>query len=267
MSALLLPSYLGNSLFEEFICKFYETVILNDLVKHFFLLAKRPVVFRDLRRYWPYLLPKTPLEYRKPASATSEYDIRLPESQFSEIVTITNRMMIQMKFNSEHAPQLAHEILEIIEETRSQAAASSQSVLEGKDISADILQIVLKRNKIESEVMPSKAIKTGKGLVHEVWIRLDHDAQIVRLSGKIFIKDESFDDQLNEIIEKQANKYSIVELKLVRDAGPQHFLASHSLPFENGIPIRLFIKYLQQFSVDLAGVYAFDKDSILKKKI
>jgi hypothetical protein len=139
-------------------------------------------------------------------------------------------------------------------------------VLEGKDISADILQIVLKRNKIESEVMPSKAIKTGKGLVHEVWIRLDHDAQIVRLSGKIFIKDESFDDQLNEIIEKQANKYSIVELKLVRDAGPQHFLASHSLPFENGIPIRLFIKYLQQFSVDLAGVYAFDKDSILKKK-
>ena len=114
--------------------------------------------------------------------------------------------------------------------------------------------------------MPSKSIKTGKGLEHEVWIRLDNEEKLVLISGKIIIKDESFDDQLAEIIEKQADQESIVQLKLVRDAGPQHFLASRFLPFDNGIPIRLFIKYLQKFAIDLADVYAFDKDSILKKK-
>jgi len=266
MNAILLPTYLGTPKFDELLEKFYENVMLSDLVKHFFLLAKKPTVVRDLNRYWPYLLPKTILEYRKPAVATSEYDIRLPESQFSEVVMVMTKLLREMKFNVDHAPQLIHEILELIEETRSQASASSQSIIEGKDINSDILQFVLKKNKIQSEVMPSKAIKTGIGLEHEVWIRLDNEEKLVRISGKVIIKDESFDDQLTEIIEKQAEKESIVQLKLVRDAGPQHFLAFHSLPFENGIPIRLFIKYLQKFAVDLAGVYAFDKDSILKKK-
>jgi hypothetical protein len=176
------------------------------------------------------------------------------------------KLLREMKFNVDHAPQLIHEILELIEETRSQASASTQSVIEGKDINSDILQVVLKRNKIQSEVMPSKAIKTGNGLEHEVWIRLDNEEKLVRISGKVIIKDESFDDQLTEIIEKQAEKESIVQLKLVRDAGPQHFLASHSLPFENGIPIRLFYKLLTKFAVDLFAVYALDKNSVLKKK-
>ena len=266
MSTILLPTYLGTPKFDEFMDKLYENVMLSDLVKHFFLIAKKPAVDRDLSRYWPYLLPKTILEYRKPAVATSEYDIRLPESQFSEVVMIMTKLLREMKFNVDHAPQLIHEILELIEETRSQASASTQSVIEGKDINSDILQVVLKRNKIQSEVMPSKAIKTGNGLEHEVWIRLDNEEKLVRISGKVIIKDESFDDQLTEIIEKQAEKESIVQLKLVRDAGPQHFLASHSLPFENGIPIRLFYKLLTKFAVDLFAVYALDKNSVLKKK-
>jgi hypothetical protein len=84
--------------------------------------------------------------------------------------------------------------------------------------------------------------------------------------GKIFIKDQAFDDQLEEIVQKQAEKESIVNLKLVRDSGPQHFYASHSLPYANGIPMRLFIRYLHRFCMDLAGVYSFDKESVLKKK-
>ena len=133
MSTILLPTYLGTPKFDEFMDKLYENVMLSDLVKHFFLITKKPAVDRDLSRYWPYLLPKTILEYRKPAVATSEYDIRLPESQFSEVVMIMTKLLREMKFNVDHAPQLIHEILELIEETRSQASASTQSVIEGKD--------------------------------------------------------------------------------------------------------------------------------------
>jgi hypothetical protein len=120
---------------------------------------------------------------------SSDLDIRLPESQFSEVVLIMARLLREMKFNVDHAPQLMHEILELIEETSSQATASSQSVIEGKDFNSDILQFVLKKNKIQSELMPSKSIKTGKGLEHEVWIRLDNEEKLVLISGKIIIKD------------------------------------------------------------------------------
>lgn len=266
MAQILLQQYLGTPEFDDFLDKFYDGVMQNDLVKHFFLIAKKPAVIQDLNRYWPYLLPKSTLEYRKPATPTSSYDIQLPERQFSEIVVLMTKLFRELKFSSEHAPQLIHEILELAEETRSQTADTAQSSLEGKDVDPEIIHLVLRRNKIQSEVMPSKAIKTVKGLEYETWIRLDYEEKVVRISGKIFIKDEAFDDQLTEIIEKQADKDSIVRLRLVRDAGPQHLLANYSLPFQNGIPIRLFIRCLQRFGLDLAAVYSFDKESILKKK-
>lgn len=266
MAQILLQKYLGTPEFDEFLDKFYDTVTQNDLVKHFFLIAKKPAVLQDLNRYWPYLLPKSTLEYRKPATPSSSYEIQLPERQFSEIVILMTKLFRELKFSSEHAPQLIHEILELIEETRSQTADTAQSTLDGKDIDPEIINLVLKRNRIQAEVMPSKAIKTVKGLEYETWIRLDYEEKAVRLSGKIFIKDEAFDDQLTEIIEKQGEKDSIVRLRLVRDAGPQHLLANYALPFQNGIPIRLFIRCLQRFSLDLAAVYSFDKESILKKK-
>jgi|GEM_PF-1108078 len=266
MVQILLQKYLGTPEFEGFIDQFYDSVTQHDLVKHFFIVAKKPAVIQDLKRYWPYLLPKSTLEYRKPATPTSSYEIQLPERQFSEIVIMMTKLFREMKFNSEHAPQLIHEILELIEETRSQTADTASTTLEGKDIDPEILHLFLKRQKIQTEVMPSKALKTSKGLDHESWIRLDHEEKEILIYGKIFIKDQAFDDQLTEIIEKQADRESIVQLRLVRDSGPQHLYASHTLPFSNGIPMRLFTRCLQRFCMDLAAVYSFDKESILKKK-
>jgi truncated hemoglobin YjbI len=266
MLPVLLQSYLGTKEFDQFLDQFYDTVSRNDLVKHFFLLAKKPTIIQDLKKYWPYLIPKTNLEYRKPPTPTSSYHIQLPERQFSEIVVIMTKLFSELKFNTEHAPQLIHEILEIIEETRSQTADTSASILSVKEVDSEKISLFLKRNKITSEVMPSRAIKTVKGLAHESWIRLEDGEKLVLLYGKIFIKDQAFDDELEEIIQKQAEKESVVTLKLVRDSGPQHFYASHSLPFDNGIPMRLFIRYLHRFCMDLANVYSFDKESLLKKK-
>jgi len=268
MTTVLLESYLGTPLFEDFMEKFFEAITSNDMVKHFFLVAKKPAVDSDLRCYWPYLLPKTNMEYRKPPIGTSTLDIQLPERQFAEIVIIMTKLMREMKFNNEHAPQLMHEILELIEETRSKTADTAQSTLEGNDIEPDIIQLVLKRNKVITEVMPSKAIKTIKGLESEVWIRLNRENKELRLSGKLLLNTEGFfEDQLTELLEKQAEKVSTVSLKLVRDLGPPHFAADHILPYDNGIPIRLFMRCLQRFSYDLSTVYGLDKDKILKKKV
>jgi truncated hemoglobin YjbI len=58
MVPILLQSYLGTKEFDEFLDQFYENVSQNDLVKHFFMLAKKPTISQNLNRYWPYLIPK-----------------------------------------------------------------------------------------------------------------------------------------------------------------------------------------------------------------
>jgi hypothetical protein len=263
-STTLLHLYARKPEFEDFLNAFYDGVYDSDLVKHYFFLAKKSTVLQDIKKFSSYLTPKISLDYRRPATATASEDIQLPDSQISEISQIMVEVLREKKFPLEHIPQLSHEILEMIEETRSQTNDTVASVLYPDEIDSENVYKFLKKNKIGSEVMPSKSIMAERGLAHKVWIYLDHEEKTISVEGKIFLKDIAFEDQIEEILEKQNDRDSFIKIKLERDAGAQHFIERHVLPFKNGIPIRLFVRYLQKFSRDLDLIRTMDSDGILK---
>jgi hypothetical protein len=263
-SSILLSSYVRKPEFEDFLNAFYDGVCESDMVKHYFFLAKKGVILQDMKKFSSYLTPKTSLDYRRPATATASPDIQLPDSQISEISQIMSRVLREKKFTLEHTPQLTHEILEMIDETRSQTNDTAASILYPDEIDSENVYKFLKKNKIDSEVMPSKALMAERGLSHKVWIYLDHDEKTISVEGKIFIKDIAFDDQIEEIIEQQNNRDSFIKIRLVRDAGAQHLFERHVLPFRNGIPVRLFVRYLERFSRGLDQIYSADPDDVLK---
>jgi hypothetical protein len=85
----------------------------------------------------------------------------------------------------------------------------------------------------------------------------------VSVEAKIFIKDIAFNDQIEEIIEKQNNRDTFVKVRLERETGAQHLLERHALPFRHGMPVCLFVRYLSRFSRDLDLIYSLDPDNIL----
>lgn len=265
MTTVLLHSYIKNADFESLIHQIHDGVCSNDLVKHYFVLAKKSAVVQDIKRYSSFLMPKAAMEYRRPASPTASVDIQLPESQFAEIIQIIGRVFRERKINPEHVPQLTHEILELTEESRSQTNDAISSKLEAKEVSVDKIQYFLKRYKISSDVMPSKAIMAERGLSHKLWLRIDSERRQVQIEGRIAVADAAFDDQLEEILERQASRDSVVLLKLEQDdAGRRRMVARHALPYEHGIPMRLFVRCLRRFSMDLDQVHSSDKDGILR---
>jgi hypothetical protein len=265
MTTILLKTYLKDAEFERIIHQIHDEICSSDLVKHYFVLAKKSTVLYDMKRYASFLMPKTAMDYRRPPSPTASPDIQLPESQFSEIVQIMARVFRQWKVNPEHVRQLTHEILELTEESRSQTNDVESSKLEANEVSVDKLQYFLKRYKISSEVMPSKAIMAERGLSHKLWLNIDGERQLILIEGRIAISDAAFEDQVEEIVERQAERESIVRLKLeVDDAGRRRLRAHHQLPCRNGIPMRLLVRCLRRFSMDLDMVHTTDKEGILK---
>lgn len=264
MNPILLSSYLRNADFEDFFNQFYDGVCSNDLVKHYFVLAKKNTTLLNMRRYWSYLTPKSALDYRRPAAPTASVDIQLPESQFSEIVQVMARVCRERKLKPEHVPQLTHEILELIEETRSQTNDMLPTKMESTEVDADKLCHFLKRFKIFAEVMPSKNIMVERGLSHKVWLAIDAESKRILIEGRIYINDAAFDDQIEEIIERQSERESFIRINLIRGEGAQHLRAQHALSFANGIPMRLFTRYLQRFSAELDHIYSLDKEGALK---
>ncbi len=265
MTTVLLNSYIKNPDFEVMLHQIHEVVCSNDLVKHYFVLAKKSVVVQDIKRYSSYLTPKSSLEYHRPPSPTASVDIQLPESQFMEINQIIGRVCLEWKVNPEHVAQLTHEILELIEESRSQTNDTMSSKLDAKEVSVDKIQYFLKRYRISSDVMPSKAIMAERGLAHKLWLRIDRELRQLQIEGRIAVSDAAFDDQIDEIMERQARRDSFIHLKPEQDdMGRHRLVARHSLPYEHGIPMRLFVRCLSRFSMELDRVHSSDKDRILR---
>ena len=265
MTTILLNTYLQDPTFESIIHQIHDAVCGSDLVKHYFVLAKKSAIIQDIKRYRNYLAPKSALDYRRPATPTSSSDIQLPDSQFAEIILIMSRIFRDYKLNPEHIPQLTHEILELMEESRSQTNDTLSSKLAANEVSVDKIQYFLKRYKIISEVMPSKAIMAERGLSHKLWLRIDSDRQEIHIEGRIVILDAAFDDQIDEILERQSARESVIRLQRETDeAGRRRLLARHALPYSHGVPMRLFVRYLNRFSMDFNNVHTLDKESILR---
>lgn len=261
---ILLNTYLRDSEFESIIHQIHESVCTNDLVKHYFVLAKKSTVIQDMKRYCSYLTPKTAMDYRRPASPTASIDIQLPESQFSEIIQVMERVFRERKVNPEHVPQLTHEMLELIEESRSQTNDTLPSRLEAREVSTDKLQYFLKRYKIISEVMPSKAIAAEHGLSHKLWLHIEPEQKNIVIEGRILISDVAYEDQIDEIVERHNNRDSFVKLRLEQDSGRRRLIARHLLPYRHGVPMRLLVRYMRRFSMDMDRVHTLDRDSILR---
>ena len=261
----LLQTYVKNENFENIISEFYDLVKSTDLVKHYFLAAKIPALIRDLKKYPVYLTPKSEHEFNQPPSSSAIYDVQLPANQFQEVSQILAKILRKYKVPSREASRLLHEILEIIEETRSQCNETEVSTLDRVEIDPEKIYKLLSRNRIASDVMPSKAVRTERGLPHPVWIHTDSDNRMLLIKSKIVIKDSAMQDQIEEVIEKTQISPKFLEIKLDNESGPQALVDSHEIPFLDGIPIRLFIRYLRRFSSDFSRIYSFDKESILKE--
>jgi hypothetical protein len=260
----LLQTYVKNENFDNIISDFYDEVKLSDLVKHYFLAAKKPGLIRDLKKYHVYLLPKSELEFNQRPTSSSLFDIQLPGNQFQEVTEILVKVLRKYKVSSIHSPRLLHEILTIVEETRSQCNETEVSTLDRVEIDPEKIYKLLNRNRISSDVMPSKAVRTERGLPHPVWIHTDFDSRMLLIKSKIVIKDSAMQDQIEEVIEKTQISPKFLEIKLDNESGPQALVDSHEIPFLDGIPIRLFIAYLRRFSSDFSRIYSFDKENILK---
>ena len=265
MTTILLNTYLQDPTFESIIHQIHDAVCNNDLVKHYFMLAKKSAIIQDIKRYRNYLAPKSALDYRRPATPSASSDIQLPDSQFSEIILIMSRVFRDYKITPEHVPQLTHEILELMEESRSQTNDTVSSKLEAKEVSVDKIQYFLKRYKIISEVMPSKALMAERGLSHKLWLRMEPEQQEIHIEGRIIILDAAFDDQIEEVLERQSARESVISLQReTDDSGRRRLLARHALPYSYGVPMRLFVRYLNRFSMDFNNVHSLDKENILR---
>ena len=259
----LLRAYVQNKSYKDAVKEFYDTLAEIDAAKHFLFLAKKDQIIKDLKKFWPYVTVKSEREYKNSPTPSATHNIQLPSSQFHVVSNTLEKALIKHEIRKDHVAQLCHDSLEVIEESRSQTNDDFLSVLDSIDVDSGSLQLLMKRQKVYSEITPAKEVHIKRGLSHDVWVHVDHDEKHLLIEGKIYIRDTAFEDQIEDIIFKQNQQHGIVRLKLQEEIDKFYLYDRHILPFANGVPVRLLVKYLKRFSMELHLTHNYDSDKIL----
>ena len=89
------------------------------------------------------------------------------------------------------------------------------------------------------------------------------DKRISEIEREITVISRRWIDQIEDIIFKQNQKHGIVRLKLQEEIDKFYLYDRHILPFANGVPIRVLVKYLKRFCMELHLTHNYDSDKIL----
>lgn len=259
----LLRSYVPNKQFKDAVRDFYDALAEKDAAKHYLFLAKKDQIIKDLKKYWAYVTPKSDREYKESPTPSASNNIQLPRSQFHIVSDTLEKSFETHKIRKDHIAQLCHDTLEVIEESRSQTNDDFLSVLDAIDVDAGSVHLLMKRQKVYSEITPAKEVHAKRGLSHNVWLHIDHDEKHLMVEGKIYIRESAIEDQIEDIIYKQNAKHGIVKLKMQEEVDKIFLYDRHILPFGNGVPVRLLVRYLKRFSMEFHLVHNFDSDKIL----
>lgn len=261
---ILLSTFKKRSDFELIISDFHDAVSASAVVNHYLIGTTKSIILKNMWKYTMYLMPHTDYEYSQLPSPTSKFEIQLPSNQYMEVTILLETVLYKYKVRAEEIVRLRHEILEIVEETRDQCNETEISSLDAVEVNNKKISELLKRKNINSDELPSGALKTGRGLPQPLWIEVNQDEKKIYISSKIFIKDSASNTDLEELMEKIEARKRFLNLKLIEDNGPPHFTDSHVFSIGDGVPIRLFVRYLKKFSNEFDLVFVNDSHGILK---
>lgn len=260
----LLSSLRNRKDFEIIMNEFHDAVSASAVVNHYLLGTSKNMIIKNIWKYTAYLVPRSDFEYSQIPTASSRPEIQLPSHQFIEVISLLETTLQKYKVRLDDIPRLRHEILEIVEETRDQGNETEISLLDAVEINNKKIRELLKRKKINSEELTSGLIKTGWGLPHPLWIDAHQDEKKIYISSKIVIKDSASNSDIDELMDKIEARKRFLNLTLHEEDGPAYLTDAHTIPFGDGIPIRLFIRYLRKFSNEFDLIYINDSNNILK---
>ena len=129
--------YGGLDGLKSMLTRLHEEVVSKQEVRHFLFNSKLEQIYKDQINYMPYILRKTDRFYRENLIQTSPPDVRIGGGQFEEIVQMFKRILLkEFKVEREDVGRIASHILELIEETRSQAEDLTMTTWKPVDITA-----------------------------------------------------------------------------------------------------------------------------------
>lgn len=247
----------------------HEEVVAKQEVRHFLFNTSVEQLYKDQLNYMTYILRKSDRAYRENFMQTAPPNVRIGGGQFEEVVQIFKRVLLkEFKVQREDLGRIAYHVLEIIEETRSQAEDMTMTTWKPVDVTANNIDRFYTKSGFSSKIEASGIdISVLSGASYPFKTKIDRENKVLLLTARSYAHEGVALEQVRAIVDEANTRFPALSYRVATADKVPVFLTDYKLPFASGVPTRLFFRAVKGFSSAFADALDCDREGYLKNLV
>ena len=260
---LLLNKYEDEFKLRRILVSFYERVCSDVKVKHFFMDLSIEEMLKDVDHFSQFILNKPDRSYTLEPSQTADSSTQIGSSPFKEICHHLVEVLKEEAIQEEDMPRFVTDVMEIIEESKTQSSDRVSTIYEFDTVNYDRLIEILAKVRIKAELNDENILVVRvSGIQVPINIKINKKHQYLLIFGKVECKTHD-QKALDEIINKANSTYPFFLVNSKEDDDDIYLYAEHKFSIAYGVPTRLMNRVTKQFASYFEAAVRCDRQKIL----
>ena len=263
----LLKKYGGINNLKKHLKLFFNNVCEEKRIKHYFFGINVDNVINDVINYKIFMLPKLEYIYQAFPIQTSPISIKVRIPVFEEVCRVLQKQLqTEMLVNWRDVPRMSHYIMDAAEETRCKSMDSGERTsIASNLVSLEAINEILNHRsravRTEYEANGDLKIDRSWRITYPFFLHLSQANKTFTLYAKGYAREGVDESEVLKILQAAKNKLTYFNLHLKHDVKGNYIEMRHTSDYAaDGIPIRLFLVLLLNFSWRFEEVMSLDKD-------
>jgi hypothetical protein len=263
----LLKKYGGINNLKKHINLFFNIVCEEKRIKHYFFGIDVNNVINDVINYKIFMLPKLEYIYQTFPIQTSPISIKVRIPVFEEVCRVLQKQLqTEMLVNYRDVPRMSHYIMDAAEETRCKSMDSGERTsIASNLVSLEAINEILNHRSraVRTEYEQNGDLKIDRSwrITYPFFLHLSQENKTFSLYAKGYAREGVDEIEIHKILKAAKDKLIHFNLNLKKDNKGLYIEMRHTSDYSaDGIPIRLFLVLLLNFSWRFEEVMSLDKD-------
>jgi hypothetical protein len=263
----LLKKYGGINNLKKHLKLFFINVSEEKRIKHYFFGIDVNNVINDVINYKIFMLPKLEYIYQAFPIQTSPISIKVRIPVFEEVCRVLQKQLQnEMLVNYRDVPRMSHFIMDATEETRCKSMDSGERTsIASNLVSLEAINEILNHRSraVRTEYEQNGDLKIDRSwrVTYPFYLHLSQENKTFSLYAKGYAREGVDESEIHKILKAAKDKLVHFNLHLKKDAKGLYIEMRHTSDYSaDGIPIRLFLVLLLNFSWRFEEVMSLDKE-------
>lgn len=263
----LIQKYGGVAGLKKYIETFYERVIREKGLKHYFFSVPLVQIMADQLAYAHYIMRKPDIDYRTSPKQTSIPEIRIALHVFEDVIKTLHHVLSDVKVHHNDVPRMAMHIIELIEETRSRIADTKKAFYKPAEISTNALLSFYRGQHVECKLdEPTGEIRTMamQGMSYPIATLFDAQTSSIKLIARAEAMASIEVMDVQPIVMAASTKVSPIHFTTYANAdGRVIFEGRYQISTKFGVPKRLLQRVTNNFTWRFEEAFKVDEQELL----